>query len=252
MGKAEAKRVGVVVPTERPILTKAWGQFQAHFPEAITWQVLSQRRPSEVVLHVEYEHSQGIELGCSVTPGMKDALGRIRRTPEMNAINAVLHTPAMKTEFEGKFPDVVKAADWNAENKQRATLLGFKRRLEDAEGRASSCKEYYEEQSRELARTYEPEHRAHYDGGFHELRVETSHRKSAGYEGMTQWNAAVERYIAEVAKLKDIEPLTLDEVNDLIVDAVDRELAAFTGQETEMVGVGRQHSLDSILSRRQR
>lgn len=251
MGKTEAKRVGVVVPTELPVLVKAWGKFQSHFPEAITWQVLSQRRPSEVIPHIAYEHSQGVELGCLVTPEMNEVLSNVRRSPEMNAINAVLHTRSMETEFKGEFPNVVKNTDWRAETKHRATLLGFQRRLTEAEARAAANKAYYEEQSAELERMYHGPNKDFYNGGGHELLVDTSHRQSAGYNGMRRWTAAVEQFSAEVAKLQDkgIEPLSLDEVNDLIADVVDRELAAFTGQEMETVGAGRLHSLGSILSR---
>lgn len=254
MSKVEAKRAGVVVPTERPMLIKAWGQFQSHFPEAVTWQVLSQRRPSEVIPHIAYEHSHGIELACLVTPEMNELLRSVRNSPEMNAINAVMHTPSMKTEFKGEFPIVMQSTIWDPEIVHRATLLGFVRRLEDAKARVANSSAYYEEQSSELDRMEHGPNKDQYQGGLHELLVETAHRKSAGYDGMKKWKAAVDRYNAEVAKLagEGLVPLTVDEINQLISDVVDRELAASTEQETGKVGAGRRRSLGSILSRRQK
>lgn len=254
MGVAEAKRVGVVVPTELPVFGRAWGTFQPHFPDAIARNILAQRRPSDVIPYVAEKQSTRVEIGWLVTPSMNEVFRTVMDSPEMNAVNAVMCTSYMRTKYKGDFPGVVKSTAWDLETMDRATLLGFLRRLEDAEALSTANKEYYEEQSRELERMYHGPNKDFYNGGGHELLVDTAHRQSAGRNGMTKWTNASNHYRAEIIKLQTggMEPLTLDELNELIADLVDRELAASTAQEREMVGAGRRRSLGSILSKRQR
>lgn len=204
---------------------------ERQYPTAIVWKALVGRRPNEAISF--FTDNRRAEIGLCTTPELHAVLQSVYEAPEFIAVNAVLQHPERRPEREGSFPEAVRSAAWDPETVQRAILLGCDMRIVRYEKRAEHGQSAYDRDAPSVDEIMRGAAQSFVE------RLSKSHLQS---EVVVRHNSAGNlrdrvkelKDLANELSVGNLKPLTIRELNSLIAELVDRELAASAATATEL------------------